>query len=367
MVFGYAQSTYPIVVSKYQTHLNMGTAYSFSPRENFGEVEERDAPNNEVTASSRVVICSETQSTSRICTVLNYCPNAPRFDITAAKNSCLFQRIFDCESGSGPIDIENKFNDIHKKLKQVHFNPYLWTIPLILVCAISFFALSFVGRYQVQCRTGKVCQLPTSLIGTQGECPKTDDWAIDCCYAFCDRKISSLNHSLDQRCFPDPILETKIRSNISVSLECYCEDCNSHESIRCRHNRGQTCGKTVLYGDFIHLPGFYASPNVIIPLRATCVVFIMILFLIGNLFTYCMESNIDTIIQEQFKDWEARGITVSYTPAMRRIGKRTREPRRLIFTLPNIKPTAIITPESDPPPPYPDDLPPDYSHVIRDI
>ena len=289
-----------------------------------------------------VIVCQETQRTLTLCcTVINYCPKAPNFDTSAVKNHQGLTNFLDDGRRSGGAEVERKFSEAHEKLQRGHVNMYLWTVPFIMVGIFGIVAACILhGKHQVQCRTTKICNPPNFTVGGMGECPTVSDWAVDCCYVFCNTWIQNDENALYQisyggkeDCQPDINFNKYIEANQAFGLDCYCtyEEIiiPSYSSDSHRIRTSLICGEAKVYGDFKHLPGFFASPHVTTLVFQTCCLLIPLIILTASFYAWYRTSRIDGILQNHFQDWRERGINVQYHRP-----RRLKEPGRIVLILP---------------------------------
>lgn len=274
-----------------------------------------------------IIHCPETQYNCVCCSkICNYCPGPPQFDTTPAK---IHQGLNSLFLGGSETEIDEKFSTLEEKLRKRHVNPYYWIVPLILFGLIGIFVVTYIeSSHQVQCRSTEVCNNINHTLGERGDCPATLEGTSDCCIALCYRLFEDSKSREDEGCFADEILNQDIQSNTPFGLKCHCKPCN-----HCKNNK-VFCGRVHYYGDFIDLPGNYASPRVTGIFK---IIFSLLPFPIafaGFMYAWYKSSKVPIVIQDHFLPWKDRGIDVQYL-SPRMVGRRQKEVGRIILTLPS--------------------------------
>ena len=313
------------------------------------------------------LVCPETQRNCNFCCigVLNYCPSSPEFEVEHLKHEPRLLNLVDSTNEEGAAAVDKKFGDLHEDLQKRHVNPFLWTVPIVILGIGAIFGGQYLRRiYQVQCLTNNVCSPPEnlSMIGS-GQCPDTTDWLIECCYAFCSvpehtpsDKLKKSSNNLtekpiilnedsgesiffdnesDDNCFFDQRKNEKIKENAKIGPGCHCVEQNWMEYPRKGkpyQERRIVCGEVKMYGDVQHFPGYFAAPK---PTRTlqTAGFFMVVLSLFFRYFYGCCRTRkMDDIIYRHFEDWNAKGINVIYQPPQK--DGCNKDPGRITLILP---------------------------------
>ena len=261
------------------------------------------------------------------CCVLNYCPGPPLFDTNPAKNHQGLKSLY---LGETETEIDEKFSSLEEKLRKRHINPYCWIVPLILFALIGIFVVTYIeSSHQIQCRSTNICTQTNLTLGERGYCPSTLEDTNACCLALCYRLFEDSDSREDSGCFADEMLNQDIQSNKSFGLKCHCKPCN-----HCKNNK-VFCGRVHYYGDFMDMPGEYASPRTTGILKTIFALLPFPIAIAGFVYSWYRSSKVPMIIQDHFLPWKDKGIETEYR-APRTIGRRQKEPGRIIFTLPSI-------------------------------
>ena len=277
----------------------------------------------QVQGETNVIVCQETQSNGiLLCAVVNYFPKAPNFDTSTAKNHQGLTSFLDGGKGSGGEEVDRKFSEAHKKLQKGHVNTCFWIVPIVIVTILGSCAVAYLqDQHKVQCRATKVCNSPNLTIGGIGECPTISDWADDCCYALCNIKHYSVVHDGKgswngdwvKDCRTDNKINEKLAANQPLKLECNCGTrWNYDHRTGLKTEQYFGCDEAKVYGDFKHLPGFYASPQVTTAVSYVCYLLSILIVMSAYFYAWYRTKQIDGILQNHFQDWKDRGINVEY-------------------------------------------------------
>ena len=232
----------------------------------------------------QVIVCDEKQCNCVVvCGVLNYFPNAPQFNTSAALNHEGLISCIDDGRGSGSSEVGKKFNDLHEKLQKKHVNACFWAALVILALwwAIEICLLVYMNDvYGIQCKTTNVCNISNVII-----------------------------------CQPDETKNEYISRNTSFNSSwCLdCEDIHAHEYTG--KERSVYCGDINLFAEFLILPGRYASPEFIGNVYRYSYIISLCIVISGFSYAYYRTRKVNSIIQNHFQDWQERGIMVEYHPA----------------------------------------------------
>ena len=308
------------------------------------------------------VVCYEDHNNCNfLCSYFSYCTKPLQFEADTAVNHRGLLSLNYAGAETGASKIKQKFNDIHDELKKVHMPIEIVSLGFMIiwiVLLITFSLLLFLSQiYQVQCRYGKVCSTPGNGIEKLSSgCPKRwgGSWADDCCYAFCEYSDPPINGNIEygkDECEPNRMINQQIREGKPFDQFCECKGLNTHEKreedfyrktnplSEGRYINYEKCGNIKIYGDFRHLPGYYASPNFRKYVSKIICIIALILLLIQLLFSYLVTRMIKNLLNRGFEDWMSIGITVEYNPArtIERLGLNRNEytPGHLILQLPS--------------------------------
>ena len=106
-----------------------------------------------------------------------------------------------------------------------------------------------------------------------------------------------------------------------------------------RYINYEKCGNIKIYGDFRHLPGYYASPNFRKNVLKIICIITLILLIVQWLFSYLVTRMLENVLNRCFDDWMSIGITIEYNPArtLEKLGFNRNEytPGHLILQLPS--------------------------------
>ena len=291
-----------------------------------------------INSAPNTIHCPETQYNCVCCCILNYCPGPPQFDSNPAKNHLGLTSL---AFGGSDTEIDEKFSTLHEKLRKNHINPYYWIVPLILFGLVGIFVVTYIeSSHQIQCRSTDICSQANLTLGERGACPTSLEGTNGCCTALCYRLFEDSDSREDQGCFADEMLDRDIQSNTSFGLKCHCKPCN-----HCK-NKKTFCGRVHYYGDFMDLPGNYASPGVTGIFK---IIFSLLPFPIaiaGFFYSWYKSSKVPLVIQEHFLPWKDKGIDVQYR-APRTVGRRQKEAGRIILTLPSTMSDPNYIPTQD--------------------
>ena len=274
-----------------------------------------------------IIHCPETQHNCVCCSkICNYCPGPPKFDTNAAKDHQGLNTLF---NGVGGNEIDEKFSTLEEKLNKRHVNPYYWIVPLILFGLIGIFVVSYIeNSHQVQCRSSNICKNVNVTLGNKGDCPAILEGTPGCCVALCYRLFENSSSREDEGCFGDETLDKDIESNTPFGLKCNCKPCN-----HCKNNK-VFCGRVHYYGDFMDLPGNYASPQVTGIFKIIFALLPFPIAIAGFIYSWYKTSKVSTVIQEHFNHWKEKGIEIDYR-FPRTVGRRQKEAGRIVLTLPS--------------------------------
>ena len=281
------------------------------------------------------VVCYEDHiDCNCLCTYLNFCTKPLKFHTnTASNHERLANLVSNGRVESGNSMVNAKFSNIHQELERrdaerCFKHPICWSIPFWILWGVLLGAAVYLGNaHQVQCEAGKACFSANNTDAQELQCPSTSDWAVDCCYAYCDG------------CNPIPLINEKIELDKPFKPECNCTEVHTQDGVE------KVCGKIKLYGNFKHLPGDYASPLAVSILIGICVVLFIILMIV-LLMSGRYEANwVNNLLHNSLKDWILLGITVEF-----RVGRYDEDcggnediPGHIILRLPSTQVASLPT------------------------